>query len=66
MTIDTYTKVILTVIALSTSTIAFKGVGIIPTVNAQSSGVQKIAICGENGRSCFVPDEVFLPVHIMK
>ena len=52
MTIDTYTKVILTVIALSTSTIALKGVGIIPTANAQSSGVQKVVICSSSGGHC--------------
>ena len=66
MQIDNYTKFIMTVIAGALVVIALKGVGIIPTANAQSSGVQKIAICGENGRSCFVPDEVFIPVYIME
>ena len=55
MTIDNYTKVILTVIALSTSTLALKGVGIIPTANAQSSGVQKVVICSKYGDTCLYP-----------
>ena len=47
MQIDNYTKFIMTVIAGALVVIALKGTGIIPTATAQSSGVQKIAICNE-------------------
>ena len=52
MTIDNYTKLILTVIAGALVVIALKGTGIIPTANAHSGGVHKIAICSENGKAC--------------
>ncbi len=52
MTIDTYTKFIMTIIAGALVVIALKGTGIIPTANAQSGGVHKIAICDSNGSRC--------------
>ena len=55
MTIDNYTKVILTVIALSTTTIALKGVGIIPSADAQSKTTLKVAVCDTGGRHCLEP-----------
>ena len=45
MTIDNYTKVMLTVIAIATSILAFKGIGIIPTANAQTDKVMRVNIC---------------------
>ena len=45
MTIDKYTKVILTVIAIATSTLALKGIGIVPTANAQTDKVMRVNIC---------------------
>ena len=45
MTIDNYTKVILTIIALSTSLIALRGIGIIPTASAQSDELLSVRIC---------------------
>ena len=68
MTLDIYTKVILTVIALSTSTLALKGVGIIPSADAQSSSVQKVQICNHVGSDCIFPwysgnfERMMLPV----
>ena len=52
MQIDNYTKFIMTVIAGALVVIALKGTGIIPTATAQSSDVQKIAICNEQGSTC--------------
>ena len=40
---DSYTKVVLTVIALSLATIALQHA--LPSAFAQSGGIQKIAIC---------------------
>ena len=42
----------MTIIAGALVVIALKGVGIIPTANAQSSGVHKIAICNKTGERC--------------
>ena len=44
--IDNYTKVILTVIAVSTSFLALQGSGVVPSATA-SSEIQKVRICGE-------------------
>ena len=52
MTIDTYTKFIMTIIAGALVVIALKGTGIIPMAFAHSGGVHKIAICTENGIRC--------------
>ena len=52
MLIDNYTKLIMTVIAGALVVIALKEKGIIPTATAQSSGVQKIAICEVTGMWC--------------
>ena len=52
MTIDNYTKFIMTIIAGALVVIALKGTGIIPTANAHSGGVHKIAICSPSGNSC--------------
>ena len=52
MQIDSYTKFIMTVIAGALVVIALKGTGIIPTANAHSGGVHKIAICNANGKKC--------------
>ena len=43
--IDNYTKVILTVIAVSTSFIAFKDSGLIPSATAEGDHITKVAIC---------------------
>lgn len=51
--IDKYTKVILTVIAISTSTIALQGTIIIPSAKAEGDYVTKVAICDyENPKKC--------------
>ena len=52
MTIDTYTKFIMTIIAGALVVIALKGTGIIPMANAHSGGVHKIAICDASGKRC--------------
>ena len=52
MQIDNYTKFIMTVIAGALVVIALKGTGIIPTANAHSGGVHKIAICNVEGTRC--------------
>ena len=52
MQIDNYTKFIMTVIAGALVVIALKGAGIIPTANAHSGGVHKIAICNVEGTRC--------------
>ena len=52
MTIDTYTKFIMTIIAGALVVIALKGTGIIPMAFAHSGGVHKIAICDAKGESC--------------
>ena len=49
MTIDTYTKFIMTIIAGALVVIALKGTGVIPTANAHSGGVHKIAVCNSDG-----------------
>ena len=43
--IDNYTKVILTVIAVSTSFIAFKDIGFISSATAEGDHITKVAIC---------------------
>ena len=43
--IDNYTKVILTVIAVSTSFIALQGTGIVPSAGAEGDHITKVAIC---------------------
>jgi hypothetical protein len=49
--IDRYTKVCLTVIALSLAVIGFRGLS--PVTDAvASNGVHKIAICEANGHRC--------------
>ena len=50
--IDNYTKVILAVIAVSTSFIAFKDTGFIPSATASGEKVHKIAICNQDGSKC--------------
>ena len=52
MTIDTYTKLIMTIIAGALVVIALKGTGVILTANAHSGGVHKIAICNSDGSGC--------------
>ena len=52
MRIDLYTKVCLTVIALSLGTIALKDISPIKPAWASSNQVHKIAICEEDGRKC--------------
>ena len=52
MTIDTYTKFIMTIIAGALVVIALKGTGIIPMAFAHSGGVHKIAICNVEGTRC--------------
>jgi len=49
--VDTYTKVCLTVIAVSLAVIGFRGLPMIDPAYAQG-GVQKIALCDENGSRC--------------
>jgi len=54
--IDRYSKVVLTVIAIASSTIAFQN--IFPTANAQSSPgdkTYKVTICDLNGSNCLSP-----------
>mgnify|MGYP001442884593 CR=1 FL=1 len=43
--IDNYTKVILTVIAVSTSFLAFKYTGLISSATAEGDHISKVAIC---------------------
>ena len=50
--IDNYTKVILTVIAVSTSFIAFKDIGFISSATASGEKVHKIALYNEQGSEC--------------
>ena len=50
--IDNYTKVILTVIAVSTSFLAFKDIGFISSATASGEKVHKIAICKQDGSKC--------------
>ena len=50
--IDNYTKVILTVIAVSTSFIAFKDSGFISSATASGEKIHKIAICNQDGSRC--------------
>ena len=52
MHIDNYTKFIMTVIAGALVVIALKGTGIIPTANAHSGGVHKIALRNAKGTQC--------------
>ena len=55
--IDRYTKVCLTVIALSLAVIGFRGLS--PVTDAvASNGVQKIAICEADGSRCIDIREV--------
>ena len=49
--IDRYTKVCLTVIAVSLAVIGLRGLSMIDPARA-ASGVQKIAICYSNGTRC--------------
>ena len=49
--IDRYTKVCLTVIAVSLAVIGLRGLPMIDPAWV-ADGVQKIAICNENGRAC--------------
>jgi hypothetical protein len=51
MKIDIYTKVVMTVIAVSLVKIAFTDVSIVNPAFARS-GVQKIAICDDRGSYC--------------
>ena len=43
--IDNYTKVIITVIAASTSFLAFKYTGLISSATAEGDHISKVAIC---------------------
>ena len=63
MQIDIYTKFIMTVIAGALVVIALKGTGIIPTATAQSSGVQKIALCDTKGKCAKVTDSDGIKVY---
>ena len=49
--VDTYTKICLTVIAVSLAVIGFRGLPMIDPAYAQG-GVQKIAICSDIGTRC--------------
>jgi len=49
--VDTYTKVCLTVIAVSLAVIGLRGLPLIDPAWA-AGGVQKIAICTDNGTRC--------------
>lgn len=49
--VDTYTKICLTVIAVSLAVIGFRGLPMIDPAYAQG-GVQKIAICERDGKKC--------------
>ena len=49
---DKTLKILLGIIALNLTVQTLKDVELIPTAYAQSGGVQKIAICEENGRTC--------------
>lgn len=48
---DTYSKILLTVIAIALSVIAFKGTNVIAPAWAES-GITKIALCDVEGRRC--------------
>ena len=63
MQIDNYTKFIMTVIAGALVVIALKGTGLIPTATAQSSGVQKIALCNIKGKCAKVTDSGYIQVY---
>ena len=52
MTLDLYTKVCLTVIALSLGMIALKDISPINPAWASSGAVHKIAICTDDGAHC--------------
>ena len=49
--IDRFTKVCLTVIAVSLAVIGLRGLPMVDPAWAQG-GIQKIAICNENGSGC--------------
>ena len=59
MTIDTYTKFVMTIIAGALVVIALKGTGIIPMAFAHSGGVHKIAICDGLGKRCASIQEAY-------
>ena len=49
--VDTYTKVCLTVIAISLAVIGFRGLPMIDPAWA-AGGVQKVTLCDKEGREC--------------
>ena len=64
MTIDKYTKFILTLIAVGVLGLnfhLFKG-DIVKEAYAASGAVQKIALCSSNGNVCFFPERKELRV----
>ena len=50
--VDTYTKVCLTVIAVSLAVIGLRGLPVIDPAWARSGDIHKIAICDDDGRRC--------------
>ena len=58
---DRYTKVCLTVIAVSLAVIGLRGLPMIDPAWA-ADGVQKIAICDKSGRKCADIDDRFIRV----
>ncbi|MFQ5993330.1 MAG: hypothetical protein ACE5NA_12915 [Nitrospiraceae bacterium] len=50
MKINLYTKSVLTIIALSLATLALQD--IVPEVNAEQQGIQKVAICDPISSRC--------------
>jgi len=49
---DTYTKICLTVIAVSLTVIGLRGLPVVESAFAQSGSIQKIAICDPNSKRC--------------
>ncbi len=49
---DTYSKIMLTIIAVALSINAFQNLNVVNPAHAASEKVHKIAICNENGNTC--------------
>lgn len=49
---DTYTKICLTVIAISLAVIGFRGSSVVESAFAQSGQIHKIAICDPSSKRC--------------
>ena len=62
LTIDKYTKGVLTIIAIALMIIALKGTGLFPKAFAHSGGVHKIAICNVNGYNCANVSYGYFPI----